>query len=282
MSAAHGYAGIVAYTRGRRYSSGAIEPYEHDGDDAHDTIDWISKQPWSDGRVAMYGGGSYSGFTQWASDQKHLHPRPRRSCPTSRRSPGRGCRWRITSSSTQNYGWAFYVTDDRFDDNKVYFDRARWSGLADRWFASGRPYREIDRVDGTPNPLLQHWLAHPAYDAYWQALVPTAAELAKLDIPILTVTGYYDDGQISAGPATSPEHQSVSAEHAALSIDRAVRSLRRAAPREPLSYGVKCDRPGRPHRHGGHHVPLARPRAARRPDAGAAHRQGQLRGDGRE
>ena len=41
-------------------------PYEHDGDDARAVIDWISRQPWSDGRVGMYG-GSYNGFTQWAA-----------------------------------------------------------------------------------------------------------------------------------------------------------------------------------------------------------------------
>ena len=30
-------------------------PYEHDGKDAAAVIDWISQQPWSDGRVAMLG-----------------------------------------------------------------------------------------------------------------------------------------------------------------------------------------------------------------------------------
>src|SRR5690606_14495928 len=50
----------------------------------------------------------------------------------------------------------------------------------------------------TPNPWLQRWLSHPAYDAYWQAMVPHGDEFARIDIPVLSITGYYDDGQISA------------------------------------------------------------------------------------
>ena len=73
-----------------------------------------------------------------------------------------------------------------------------------RWlmrdFASGRRYRDLDAIDGTPNPWLQRWLRHPAYDAYWQAMVPYRQDFARIGIPVLTVTGYYDDAQLS--PAT--------------------------------------------------------------------------------
>src|SRR5690606_18134583 len=68
----------------------------------------------------------------------------------------------------------------------------------DRWYQSGRPYREIDQVDGTPNPMLQRWLDHPAYDEYWQRMVPYGEDFAHIDIPVLSLTGYFDDGQISA------------------------------------------------------------------------------------
>ncbi len=51
-----GYVGIVANTRGKRLSPDAIEPFEHDAKDAYYIIDWISKQPWCNGKVGMYGG----------------------------------------------------------------------------------------------------------------------------------------------------------------------------------------------------------------------------------
>ena len=67
--AAHGYVGVVAFARGKHGSPDVVAPYEHDGDDARAVIDWIVKQPWSDGRVAMYGSG-YSGFAAWAAAKR--------------------------------------------------------------------------------------------------------------------------------------------------------------------------------------------------------------------
>jgi putative CocE/NonD family hydrolase len=49
-----------------------------------------------------------------------------------------------------------------------------------------------------PNPLLQRWLMHPAYDKYWQSMVPYKGDFAHINIPVLSITGYYDGAQISA------------------------------------------------------------------------------------
>ena len=76
--------------------------------------------------------------------------------------------------------------------------RKRWSQLPRRWYASGHPYRQIDQVDGTPNPGCNAGWPHPSYDAYWQAMVPYGDQFNDIRIPVLTITGYYDDGQISA------------------------------------------------------------------------------------
>jgi hypothetical protein len=65
-SASNGYVGVVGFPRGIGCSPDAPVAYEHDGADADALIEWISRQPWSDGRVGMYG-GSYAGFTQWAA-----------------------------------------------------------------------------------------------------------------------------------------------------------------------------------------------------------------------
>jgi uncharacterized protein len=194
--AAHGYVSVLAFTRGKRKSPDAIVPYEHETGDTYDTIDWISKQSWCDGKVGMYG-GSYGGFSQWAAT-KHLHPALKTIVPYVAAIPGQGLPMENNVFLNVNYGWAFYVANGKYMDDAVYFDRPRWNALPDKWFASGRSYREIDKVDGTPNPLLQRWLAHPAYDAYWQAMVPYREDFSRIDIPILSVTGYYDDGQISA------------------------------------------------------------------------------------
>ena len=51
-AAIKGYAGVVVNTRGKRLSPQAIEPFEHDANDAYDIIDWISKQPWNNGSMS--------------------------------------------------------------------------------------------------------------------------------------------------------------------------------------------------------------------------------------
>jgi putative CocE/NonD family hydrolase len=194
--AARGYAGIIANVRGKGRGTGAIVPYEHDAADTHAVLDWIVKQPWSDGRVGMLG-GSYSGFTAWAATRRR-HPALRAIAVSAAAMPGLGLPMHNNVFITANYAWAFHVTNNRTMDHSVYEDRGRWDRMTREWFASGRRYREIDGVDGTPNPLLQRWLRHPAFDDYWQRMVPHGRDFARIDIPVLSITGYYDDGQISA------------------------------------------------------------------------------------
>ena len=99
---------------------------------------------------------------------------------------------------TANYAWVYYATNNKQLDKETYSDRKRWDDLPWNWYRSGRPYREIDQVDGTANPWLQKWLSHPAYDSYWQGMTANGSDYDKLDIPILAVDGYYDDGQNNA------------------------------------------------------------------------------------
>ena len=195
-AAAHGYVGVTAETRGKRLSPDEIDPYEHVAQDAYGVIDWISKQPWSNGKVGMYG-GSYSGFAQWAAT-KRLHPALKTIVPYVANNPGNGLPMENNIFLFVNYAWAFYVTNNKYIDNETYFDRKRWDTLNEKWYQSGRSYRHIDKVDGTPNKWLQRWLQHPSYDKYWQDMVPYKDEFAKINIPVLTITGYYDDGQQSA------------------------------------------------------------------------------------
>jgi putative CocE/NonD family hydrolase len=194
--AARGYAGIVADVRGKRLSPDPITPYEHEARDTREVIDWIAKQPWSNGKVGMIG-SSYSGFTAWAAN-KYKHPALKGIAVSAAAIPGQGLPMYNNVFVSFNYPWAFYVTNNKLLDDTLYADRERWWKHTRDWFNSGRPYRELDAVDGTPNPFLQKWLQHPAYDAYWQSMVPYGREFAKIDIPVLSITGYYDDGQISA------------------------------------------------------------------------------------
>jgi hypothetical protein len=63
---ARGYAMVVQDVRGKFRSEGVTLGWVHEANDGYDTIDWVSKQPWSNGVVGMFG-DSYYGFTQWAA-----------------------------------------------------------------------------------------------------------------------------------------------------------------------------------------------------------------------
>jgi putative CocE/NonD family hydrolase len=64
QAARRGYVVVVQDTRGRFTSEGAWNPFEGEGPDGADTVEWAAAQPYSNGQVAMYG-MSYFGFTQW-------------------------------------------------------------------------------------------------------------------------------------------------------------------------------------------------------------------------
>ena len=210
-AAARGYVGVLAFARGKWKSTDEIRPFETEGADADAVIDWIARQPWSDGRVGMWG-GSYSGFAAWAA-AKRRPPALKTIAAFVPNLPGDGLPMEHNVFLNWNYVWNFYVTDDRLTDEVLQNDTGRWNALFDRWFASGRPYREIDAVDGKPNPWRQRHLLHPSYDAYWQAMAPYRDEFAKIDIPVLEVSSYQESDSVSAYFMPESERYRSKAEH---------------------------------------------------------------------
>jgi putative CocE/NonD family hydrolase len=194
-AALHGYVGVVAFPRGKRYSTGKIRPYETESRDAYHIIDWISKQKWNNGKVGMYG-GSYCGFTQWAAT-KRLHPALKTIVPSAAVAPGLDVPMENNVFFNFTYNWVAYTTNNAYLDRDTYYDNNRWKKLFDEWYKKGTPHKDLDKIDGQPNEVYRRWLQHPSYDAYWQAMIPYQKEFAKINIPILSTTGYFDGGQIS-------------------------------------------------------------------------------------
>ena len=62
----NGYAVVVMDSRGLYASKGEWHPYTDEGRDGYDTQQWIGQQPWSDGKIGMFG-RSYPGYTQVVS-----------------------------------------------------------------------------------------------------------------------------------------------------------------------------------------------------------------------
>lgn len=197
QAAAKGYVGVFAYTRGKKNSPNELLPYEHDGDDAYDVIDWISKQNWCNGSVGMYG-GSYNGFTQWAATKK-LHPALKTIVPSVASVPGFDSPMMNNVVMNFPFPWTYYVSNNKLLDTADYNNRKQWNDLEQKWFETGSSYRSLDSLLGRPeNRIFNRWLDHPAYDDYWKGMIPSPKQFAKISIPVLTTTGYYDGGQVGA------------------------------------------------------------------------------------
>ncbi len=199
--AAHGYIGVLAYARGKLKSTAEIVPFQHDGDDARAVIDWIARQPWSDGRVGMFGTG-YGGFAQWAA-AKSLPPALKAIATYAATAPGVDVPMSGSIFRNAAFRWVTTVTDVKAADAKpadakAAGDDAQWRSLDQSWYASGKSYRELGHVHGRPNKIFTRWLNHPSYDLFWQKMIPYRAEFAHVDIPVLTMAGYYGDGEVGA------------------------------------------------------------------------------------
>lgn len=182
-----GFAAVLVYARGIPSDISAYSPYENETEDIHQIIDWISRQPWSNGSVGMYG-GSYTGFAQWAAT-KNLHPALKTIVPQVAVMPGFDTP--MENNVPLNLG-VYWPHDNIY--KKPPFRRS----LPFEWFEKGLAFRDLDSLGGAPSPIFQKWLSHPDYDAYWQSLVPSPEEYQKINIPVLSTTGYYDGSQLSA------------------------------------------------------------------------------------
>jgi putative CocE/NonD family hydrolase len=93
--------------------------------------------------------------------------------------------------------WATYTSGVTPQPN-LFGDSAFWISKFRELYHSGRPFRELDRMVGNPSVWFQRLLQHPLVDDYWKGLRPSAADYARIEIPILTISGHYDDDQYGA------------------------------------------------------------------------------------
>lgn len=180
--------------RGRGDSDGTFVPFACDGDDGHDAVEWIAAQPWCSGEVVLYG-GSYLGFVQWAIADRRP-PALRAIAPVAAVRPGVDFPMVRNVPSPYAVRW-LSLTDGRRTNLGPFGDDQLWRDAIRRLVAEGRPYRDLDLVAvGRRLPVFQEWLDHPDLDGYWTGLAPRRFE--EITVPVLTITGQYDDDQLGA------------------------------------------------------------------------------------
>ena len=197
LAASKGYNGVIMNTRGKRLSKGPIIPFEYEHTDVYEVLEWVSNQSWSNKKIGMFG-GSYDGFSQWASMKHKVHPALKTIVPMVSVAPGIEYPMENNVLHNFSYSWYFYVTNNKMLDFEVVNDYQRWNTLKNTWYKTGVAFNKLDSLDGYVNKSWNNYMAHPSYDDYWKNMIPYKQEFTKINIPILTITGYYDDSQRGA------------------------------------------------------------------------------------
>jgi len=193
--ARNGYAYVQVDCRGRGNSEGTFLPLEREGPDGADIVEWIAKQPWCDGQVAMRG-GSYRGFDQWQT-LKEMPPSLKTIVPTAAAYPGIDFPLPCNIFRTYFPQWHALVAEKTINWN-LFYDNQYWNDKYYSVYKEYTPFRKLAEKLGTNIEMSERWLAHPTYDEYWQALTPSEQDYVKMNIPILTITGYFDTDQPGA------------------------------------------------------------------------------------
>ena len=193
--ASHGYAFALVDVRGRGNSGGEFEPFVNDARDGHDLVEWFAKQPFCDGKIAMWG-GSYAGFDQWAT-AKELPPHLATIVPAAAAHPG------LDYPSTQNVGLTYDMqwytfTSGRTGQQNLFGDQKFWRTKFLDAYKKHIPFKSLDSFVGNPSVNFQRILIHPTLDAYYDAMVPTRGQFQKITVPVLTITAQYDGDELGA------------------------------------------------------------------------------------
>ncbi len=193
--AAHGYTFALVDVRGRGNSGGEFEPFANEPRDGHDVVEWLAKQPFCDGKVAMWG-GSYAGFDQWAT-AKEFPPHLATIVPAAAAHPGLDYPSENNIGMTYDVQW-FTFTSGHTPQNNLFGDQKFWRTKFLDAYKKHLAFSSLDSFVGNPSVNFQRILKHPMVDAYYDAMVPTREQFQKIALPVLTITGQYDGDELGA------------------------------------------------------------------------------------
>lgn len=154
-----GYVVVTQNVRGQFGSQGEDITFIHDGwghnQDGYDTILWILGQPWCNGKIGLYGGSS----------RGHL------------------CNLMAGAGPPNVLAeWVFMATSDFCKAGVTYYGGALRHNEVLDWFST------------LGADLLNLTLAHPTYDAWWEALDITTRQHVR-NHPVVIMAGWFDTFQ---------------------------------------------------------------------------------------
>ena len=200
-----GYAVVVVDVRGRYHSDGEFRPYENEGRDGYDTIEWAGTQPWSNGAVGTFG-LSYPGAVQWLAAVESP-PHLKAMVPA------------MTFSTPQNFfyawgtwdlSWIEWIWDNIAWDTRVKKNlpgpRTNDEAMA-TWKDEGQkmlgtvPLQDVEALKKVA-PYYFNWMRHPAEDPWWD-WSELRNKYSRNPAAVLNLSAWYDDNYGPEGATTN-------------------------------------------------------------------------------
>ncbi|MSQ12468.1 MAG: CocE/NonD family hydrolase [Dehalococcoidia bacterium] len=196
--ATHGYAVVIQDCRGRFESEGDWRPFFSEVDDGYDTVEWCAAQPWSTGKVGMYG-GSYLGATQWLA--AIAKPPSLVALFPSITSDGYYDNWTYQGGALgwlMALSWGGLIAAQNLEHtlrNKE-IPQAMVSKLVQaleqlQKSYSSTPPKDVPGMSREIAPYFHEWLEHPTYDDYWKK-ISIVDRHNQITVPAYNVGGWFD------------------------------------------------------------------------------------------
>lgn len=184
--AERGYVYVCQDTRGRFDSEGDWYPFRHEMDDGSDTIDWIVKQPWCNGRVGMLG-ASYEGACAWfAARSGNAHLKAVAAmvavADPDQLTPYRGGAFHVSLPL-----WAKFlqILDDSGSMSSLPLEKQMRTALV-------TPLGDVDEFLETTHTYVDEFIAHPPTDDDFWSPMRYQRDFANMNVASLSITGWYD------------------------------------------------------------------------------------------
>lgn len=193
-----GFVVVVQDTRGRYMSDGVAVPHD-EGADGYDTIEWVARLPYVDGRVGMFG-GSYSATVQLLAAPlrpPHLVALfPSASYASRYDMVFQGGAFYLGDGLSWSLGQAKDVRRRMLEpqanrDGELGLSPDERKQLQSEWYRH-LPLNTIEALQlRRYSPGYFDLLQHPSYDTFWTTF-DVAAKHPQFEVPAYHLTGWYD------------------------------------------------------------------------------------------
>jgi uncharacterized protein len=204
-AAERGYAVVIQDVRGRYQSDGDFRPYENEGRDGYDTIEWCARQPWSTGAVGTFG-LSYPGAVQWLAAVQ-TPPHLKAMVPAMTFSTPQNF---FYAGGTWDMSWIDWIWNDIAGDTRAKKNlpgpRTDAEALA-TWKEAGEtmlntlPLSDVKPLQQVA-PYYFDWLRHPPEDPWWD-WSELRGKYSRTSAAVLNLSAWYDDNYGPEGATTN-------------------------------------------------------------------------------